>query len=278
MTSTLSCQFLSETSLLELLTTYNAAFLDYSVPMQWTQEQLEDKLLSDGVVLDCSIGVYDGTKLVAFVLNAVDGTNCYNSATGVLPEYRSKGLTSLMLEMAVAHLKEMGCKNYYLEVLETNAVAQIAYANNGFEKTRAVSSFKGIVPLVAKKLDLCFTDLPYYEYLIYYAQKDIAPTWQNNDFSIANIENQVCIKRLVFKQQFAGYVVYHPEKRKVLQLWVTPALRRQGIGSQVLQSLFDRNATLTLTNVDLQTEGIRLFLEKNGLNVYVKQFEMKRVL
>lgn len=278
MTSTLSCRLLSKASISELLPTFNAAFSDYSIPMHLTQAQLEEKLSADGVQLDCSVGVYDDSKLVAFLLNAVDGVTCYNSATGVIPSYRSRGLSSLMIEKAVAHLKEIGCEQYYLEVLEANLVAQMAYEKKGFTKVRTVSCLEGIAKPIKKAMELRYTDLPYYEYLIYYAQKDSTPAWQNNDFAVANSESQVGIKRITFKQQFAGYVVYHPVKQKLLQLWITPILRRQGIGSQVLQAIFEPGSRFTVTNVDLQSEVIRSFFSKNGLNEYVKQFEMKRIL
>ena len=69
----------------EIYRAFNEAFSDYIVKMTLSAEQLRELLTRRGWVPHASVAAFDDGRIVAFVLNAVDGERSYNSGTGVVP-------------------------------------------------------------------------------------------------------------------------------------------------------------------------------------------------
>lgn len=88
---------------------FNQSFSDYLVRLQLNLEQLEFKIFAENVKLDLSVGVFLSGKLIGFMLHAlkdVDGKLvAYNAATGVVPNYRGKGLVGKMYDFLLPKLK-----------------------------------------------------------------------------------------------------------------------------------------------------------------------------
>ena len=67
---------LENVTVTELLTTFNEAFSDYLVKFELTEQQLNDKMQSEGSSLIHSVGMFDQGRLVGFMLLAfaeIDG-------------------------------------------------------------------------------------------------------------------------------------------------------------------------------------------------------------
>ncbi len=119
-----------------------SAFSDYVVPLQPTREQLHDMLTRRGWVPEASLAAFDGQQIVAFTLNGVEGTRGYDSGTGVVPTHRRHGLAREIMRACYPLLREHGCTEYVLEVLEANERAYALYESEGFAVTRGLQSWK----------------------------------------------------------------------------------------------------------------------------------------
>lgn len=122
---------LEQVGLEELLSVINLAFSDYIVPLKWTLEILKSKIESEDVKLTLSTGVFDADKMVACMLHGIRDTDdrliVYNATTGVIPDYRGKGLVAKMYDSLLPELKKLQVKKMVLEVITENHSAIKAY-------------------------------------------------------------------------------------------------------------------------------------------------------
>lgn len=261
-----------------LLESVNGAFADYIVPFQLNAEQLEFKIRSEDILMDYSVGVFDEEKLIAFIMHGVRHHDniyvVYNGGTGVLPDYRGKGLVGKMYAYILPFLKDKKTEKTVLEVIESNQSAIRAYEKQGFNVNRKLLCFSGqftlhptqqaaaVVPLET----LPWADLP--------AFWDITPSWQSDTPSMLTTAPNILGAFL--EQQLIGYVLFNPTKKRIYQLAVAPAYRRKGIGQQLcaaVQGLIP-NDTLQINNIDEASVGLKLFFERQGLTNDINQLEM----
>ena len=98
-----------------------------------------------------SYGMFDKGKLAGFIINAVDNRNgewiAYNTATGVIPEYRGRRLVKSIYEYAIPDLKRNGVTKCSLEVIDKNAIAIKSYQSIGFEICKTYKCFNGNLSL-----------------------------------------------------------------------------------------------------------------------------------
>jgi len=92
-----SLKSLTSTSYQALHAAFLVAFDGYYIPMACPEQILRDIFAKNGVDLGVSVGVFDSAdKLVGFTCVAVDTIHnhvvAYNNTTGVVPEWRRKGL------------------------------------------------------------------------------------------------------------------------------------------------------------------------------------------
>ena len=103
---------LKNLSILELTTLFNLAFADYFVKINLTPEILQEKIYSENVKLNKSVGIFSGNKPVGFILHAVRTINeqkiAYNAGTGVVPEFRGEKSTIKMYKHILPILKKSG--------------------------------------------------------------------------------------------------------------------------------------------------------------------------
>src|SRR6478672_6297058 len=123
--------------------TFNAAFADYLVSIQLTEQALRDKMRAENTTPECSAGVFENGRLVGFILIGIGDGIAYNGGTGVIPEFRGQNLTQKMYEYLFTLLAAKGIGNHLLEVITENGRAIPIYQKIGFEIKRTVSCFKG---------------------------------------------------------------------------------------------------------------------------------------
>lgn len=275
-------KFLNRVSLDDLLHVFNQSFTDYFVPMNLDEAALKAKIKTEGIQLSESIGVYANKKLVGFILHGKKNTKLYNAGTGVLPEFRGNMLTNKMYEYAMPIFRSFKISKISLEVIATNETAMKAYRKVGFKKWRHLNCIKGATK-INSKLDPSYSEieikpLPFYEYLIYYAEKDILPTWQNSEFCIENNETKLLLRKAVLNNQTLGYIIIDKSNNKILQIWVKDCYRRKGIATYLVEELIGNRQTFLVTNIDAQNFGINSFLKSIGGEDFLEQVEMELYL
>lgn len=276
-------RFLKTVNLEELLQVYNKSFSDYVVSMKLTMDQLKDKIKAEGIDLSISVGAFCNKELVGFILHAKNSDYLYNAATGVLPTFRGNNLTTKMYDYAIPLFKSFSLRKINLEVISSNEIASKSYRKIGFKKWRAVNSIKGVINIKNNKAEalegLQINNLPYYEYLISYAEKDIIPTWENNEFCVSNFETTLTIKKATINgNTTVGYIIFDARYNKILQIWVKESYRRKGIASYLVKELMGNEKNFSITNIDGQNFGIHSFFKSIGGEPYLEQIEMEMYL
>jgi ribosomal protein S18 acetylase RimI-like enzyme len=257
-------------------TAFSAAFSDYVVPLQTTREQLLEMLTRRGWVADASVAAFDGEQLVAFTLNGIDGTRGYDSGTGVVPTHRRHGLARDLMRASYPLLRDRGCTEYVLEVLEANERAYALYLAEGFVVERGLQCWKLELPgrPVSQSPSEFSAGKPGDRVTGQHAWWSAVPSWQNTTTSIARAKDTH-----VTLGNDDGYVIVFPSNGDVPQLAVRPEARRRGVGTRLLHAAAEvAGKPLRIMNVDEGDAGIAAFLEKAGAVKFVRQLEMVRPL
>ncbi len=271
---------LQNTSTRELKNCFNASFANYVVPLQLTEEQLLKKFKNDNVALKFSTGVFENNKLVGFIFNGLDSRNgikmAYNGGTGVLPEFRGRGLTAKMYEFILPKLRQEGIETCVLEVIDSNIPAIKTYEKIGFKKVRELISFKGIPKITSQIPDTIKVNETLFDLKNLQKSCDFEPSWQNSEEAIERSKKNLKIFSIHQKNKISGFVIFNPENGRISQFAVDMENRRMGLGKILFKKVSQHlQQPLTLINIDQQSAASIGFLTKIGLEPFLTQYEMK---
>jgi len=277
--STQDFRNLQAVTLPDICNTFNAAFSDYIVPVQLTLPLLEQKIQGENLQLDYSLGAFDGSTLAGFILHGVDNTRqpkvLYNGGTGVIPAYRGRHLIQQLYAQAVPYYRQQGIEKVLLEVIQTNQPAIKAYLNSGFEQKRLVHCYKGAVTVEQSRPDLVITANATPNWSLMAAYSDMEPCWTNAIHSVQREQAFTTSWEAFLDGQPAGFISVHLASKRIRQICVHPDLRRQGIGSTLLQhAAAQLGNPLSVINIDDNYPAMSQFLLKSGFIHTLSQYEM----
>ena len=176
----------------ELLETFNSSFSDYIIPSYLTKEQLEDKIQSDSIKLEFSVGAFENNQLIAFILHGYDIIDnlktVYNAGTGVIPAKRGNKLTSKLYEYVLPILYKNNINKILLEVITTNETAIKIYKNIGFKIIREFNCFKGSLNLTNTNSEYEISKLEEYDWQKLNSFWDLKPSWQNSVTAVEKLK------------------------------------------------------------------------------------------
>ncbi len=262
---------------------FNQAFADYE--MQLDKMQLQSMLKRRGFNPDLSFAAFDKDEIVAFTFNGIGDFNglstAYDTGTGTLKEYRGQGLASQIFEYSVPYLREMGIKQYLLEVLQHNPKAISVYTKQGFETTREFYYFRQKSEKIENKIKAI--DYPYtikpisindFDSITRFW--DFIPSWQNSLESIDRAKDDFVSLGLFSENRLVGYFVFEPTSGDITQLAVDKQERRKGIASLLLKEMIDlnKNDSVKVINTDITNDPLTHFLQSKNIPIAGKQFEM----
>jgi len=277
MQTNIEIRTLENVDLVELADLYNLSYQNYYVPINLTFEQFQKKLIMEDIDLTLSIGAIIEGKLVAFLLYGVRYLNetktAYIGGTGVQPEYRGNKITQQMLDFSFPRLQELDVKEIYLDVNTKNEFATNAYEACGFVKTRVLKSYKGIPILVVNPLHeiIEFDNLDLITTENFW---DIQPTWKNDIQSVKNILNDCQVNGIFEGQKLVAYKIINKKNTRIYQFGVHHEYRNRYLASILFSDL--KNQKIRMINVDEREVSTNDFIESLGLELYDKQYEMKK--
>ncbi|MEM9687778.1 MAG: GNAT family N-acetyltransferase [Bacteroidota bacterium] len=262
---------------------FNAAFANYHVPLQLNPEQLAAKFLADGFSPKHSVAAFDGDTLAGFIFHGIETLNgkltAYNGGTGVLPDYRGKGLSMQMYEFILPVLKKEGVEKSILEVICENSGAIKVYKNVGFTRKRKVICVKGSIQpkTIAKE----FTVKHHFgEALMPVDDRfyDFYPTWQNTVESI-NRQHKDLMEIAAYEgSEKLGLLVLKKANGRILHFAVRKDYRYRGIGGLLLSYAALENPNLSMINIDNSKGKLADFLTERGFEYFLSQYEMEMPL
>lgn len=264
----------------DILEAFNSSFTTYFVPLQFTEEQLLAKLKNNNVNLDISIGIFKEGKLIAFILNAEDILRgekvVYNAATGVISEERSKGLTKKMYDFIKPVLVEKQYSYSVLEVISENHAALKSYESSGFYPYRELLCYHGKPDVLRSNSDIEIQEIKNCNWELMESFWDVSPSWQNLENSINREIDKLIILGGFLEGQQIAYLVFSPEKNRIIQIAVHKEHRKKGVaGRLVKEVLVNHGPSLSLINLDENGDSIKEFLKDIGMEYQLKQIEMK---
>jgi len=128
---------LSHVSFKDALTLFNKGFEGYLIPMNLTMEQFIGRFGTEGLSVELSVVAFDGDRLIGFILQGIRENNgvkiSWNGGTGIIPEYRGKGIGAMLMNEAERILLENEVAVSTLEALSENEPAIKLYEKCGYE-------------------------------------------------------------------------------------------------------------------------------------------------
>lgn len=270
---------LQAVTLPDICNTFNAAFSDYIVPVQLTLPLLEQKIQGENLRLDYSLGAFDGSTLAGFILHGVDSIRqpriLYNGGTGVTPAYRGQRLVQQLYAQAMPYYRQQGIEKVILEVIQTNQPALKVYQNSGFEQKRLVHCYKGAITVEKPGPGIIITANPTPDWTLMAAYSDMEPSWSNTIHAVQREQTFTTSWEASLDGQSAGFISVHLASKRIRQICVHPGLRRQGIGSALLQhAAAQLGNPLSIINIDDNYPEMSQFLLKTGFIHTLSQYEM----
>ncbi|MBU7016007.1 MAG: GNAT family N-acetyltransferase [Theionarchaea archaeon] len=263
---------------------FNEAFSDYIIRMELPFEKFHRNMVRNGVDLRFSMGLYDGDRLVGFILNGVGAWHgnlaVYDSGTGIIKEYRGKKYSKEMLRVLMEKLLENDFSQYLLEVIQTNKPAFTLYSNQGFTIKRELMCFrmdKEDLPVVAEPdLDFHCRKMDFLDWNILKGFWNSIPSWQNSIDAVERVSDQFKNIGVFSGSTCIGYGIFDPESGEIVHSAVRNDMRKRGVGSLLLHKISEetKGPHLRIINVDKNDEETVEFLQHNNFVNDVNQYEM----
>lgn len=279
-------RFLETKYFAELYRTSLAAFSDYLVPIKLTELQFENHIAQNAVDLTRSVGAFFEDKMIGYTLNGFGWwkgkQTAYDAGTGVIPEFRNKGIGTAMFGFLLPYLRENGIKQMLLEVVKGNEVAIGLYRKLGFEITRNLLFFEAEKPLESnfeKTFEIREIENPDWDLLKSFW--DGHTSWQ---FSPESVERKLLSKIILgafLDEKCVGYSILYPSSGMIPQIAIDQNFRKRGIGSGLVAEMHRKTAndrTLRFSNVDSRLTETIAFFKKLGFSETISQFEMVKTL
>jgi ribosomal protein S18 acetylase RimI-like enzyme len=271
----------------EILETHNEAFSDYEVPMQISLDSFKYLNLRRGVRYDLSLGAVEGEKLIGFILNAVDmweeKLTAYDCGTGIIPNYREKGLGNQIFTNLLPLLKADNIKQYILEVIQTNVAAYNLYKKRNFQIIREFDCLLADIQEINLKIQddnlekgYSIREVNSLNWKQVKKFRNYPPSWQNSDSSIQRVPSSFQYLGAFFKNKLVGYLVYEPSGG-ITQLGVDPNHRTQNISTGFIKYMIKKESNIekvNIINIDRRDTWLLGSLTKMGFKSFTTQYEM----
>ena len=281
----MKCVLASEFTEEQLVKAHNIIFDDYEGVPELSLEIFRALNVQRGVIYEYSVAAIEGEQIIGLILNAVrdyKGVKTgYDCGTGVVPEFRGKGVAKEMFAKVKEILLSIDCHKYVLEVIQTNVNAFNLYKNQGFEIVREFDCMGGKLEDFKSKLPEIDLEDPHYsvfpssEYSWENVQKFQAypPSWQNSNDSM-KFSTRHKVLELKSDNKLLGYMVYNPNSGEIAQIGANDMKRT---GKELVSYLISQNSGIKqvyLINIDTKnTELIALLTDLNFAS-FTKQYEM----
>jgi ribosomal protein S18 acetylase RimI-like enzyme len=234
--------------------TFNEAFSDYFIRLQFNEQAMAAKIKAEGILLPFSIGAFEQERLVGFILHGYDPVHgmktIYNAGTGVIPFFRGKGITAAMYRYAIPMLLKKGIHEHVLEVIDKNLPAISIYEKTGFKKTRDLAVFKSTAAIKGGTGLRLLTIRDTTGGAAGFGA--MAPTWQNNLAALERDKEQHQLLGAFEEGKMVGYAAWVPASGRIRQCAIDPHCRRKGYGSALFSHMMNNSSggELSVVNVD----------------------------
>ena len=232
-----------------------------------------------------SFGAFDNGKIVGITVNGVGNWNdkltAYDSGTGIIKEYRKRGIARKMFDESLPIIRKQGITQYLLEVIKTNIGAYELYKKAGFKVVRELDYFKVDInelkyhKLVTKQ-DVHFRIIEEPDWEIFKSFWDFEPSWQNSIDSLNRKIESFKILCMYERSKLIGYGIIEMHTGDIPQLAISHQYRRQRLGTSLFRVLINYSEvnSLRIINSDSSYLPFKKFMKSLGIPPGEGQYEM----
>lgn len=278
----LEIRLLEGISLKEVYETFMESFSDYEVPMQMTIGQFQEMVVTRDIDFNYSVGCFSEDKLIGFIIcgyREIEGKKyCYDGGTGIIPDFRRKGIANKLFTYLVDLLKQKNIEVFLLEVLENNIPAIELYLKNGFITQRRLECFQikknEISDYFSKDYILKSDKAEYFELDDTSFYPSLA-SWQNERLSILNNIDNYEYCSLSCNQQIVAFGFVNKKRGDIPQLRVLRGWENKQLEMFLISELKNRTESEVIKFVTLD-ENSRMIdiLSTTGFSNFVNLYEM----
>ncbi|PIQ21447.1 MAG: GNAT family N-acetyltransferase [Cytophagales bacterium CG18_big_fil_WC_8_21_14_2_50_42_9] len=265
---------LSDISFEIILDCFLKAFENYFVKMPADKDYYKRRWKAAKVDFNCSYGMFDGEKMVGFIIHAIDKRNgeltAFNTGTGVIPEYRGKKIVKSIYEYAFKDLAEKGIEKSVLEVITKNDLAVSLYRGIGFNICKEYKCFNGNIKTDSslqpelREIDLNDVDwssLPHQQ--LY--------SWDNQQESI--LEGNYRFFQVIHNEKPESFFIINPDQNYLAQF---DLINKENNGwKRLFMGINKISESIKINNIDVRLKEKQDNLILFGLENTVDQFEME---
>ncbi len=265
---------LSYTSLNEIIECFLIAFNNYFVPIPASKEYYIERWKVAKIDFGFSYGMFEQDKLVAFILHTVEeragSISAYNAGTGVIPEYRGRGITKMIYDHALNDLSQHGIKKIFLEAITQNTIAIEIYESLGFQITKRMKCFSGKIN--SKKRE---------DYILAQLNSDginwaglpnqSSYSWENQQESIK--KGDFIFFEILRSHIPESYFLIHRTGKQVAQLDILDM--KPNAWNRLFSGIKEISAFVKINNVDERQSDKIEQIGSAGLSNFIDQFEME---
>ncbi|MEO0725587.1 MAG: GNAT family N-acetyltransferase [Bacteroidota bacterium] len=269
---------LENVTIADLAASFNTAFAGYFVPINFSVEGMEERIRRARIDLQQSVGVFEGEKLVAFMLTGVGEEGhkklAYNAGTGVIPAFRGQRLVQRMYDWAEPKWRAAGFTDLTLEVIVENDKAIKAYQRVGFTVDRRLVAYEYNSETAAVSSEL-LTEVRELNWSAYAEIQPFAFSWDYGRAGILAIAEDYRFYEWQEGGTIQAYAVVHKGRR------IGQAGCRQNDlehWTQLLSALQKQHPELSWINIDSRASTVIKALQENEWEPIIEQFEMFRSL
>ncbi len=263
-----------------LVQSFNKAFSDYFIPIQMTVQLFLDKIKSENINLNYSVGVFIDDNLLGFILTGITEPGykrvAYNAGTGVWSAYRGNHLTEKMYKVLIPLLTDVDIHQHQLEVMIQNDAAMKIYTRVGFNKSRKLLCLRGKIAGSSLKQNVVIEKISFEKDLLIQNSWQPNPSWQNNNCNIFRGAGMSQCFGAFENNRLVGYIVSLPEKLRIQQCSISKDFDTQNIANALFNLVKKQigDKEISIINVDENDIEFITFLNSVGFHVYAEQYEM----
>jgi len=270
---------LENTPIRDIVATLNFAFSDYFIPINFTEEYVNERWTASGVDYNLSFGIFDRNKLVGFIIHAINFYGetkvAYNASTGVVPSHRRQGLLSKLYEKAIAVLKENGIQKSTLECITKNERAILAYQKVGFKIDRHYHLYKLDWKGVRIKTALKVEERSNYSLQDFKYLQNYFPSIENQDHCLEKYKENLKSIVVLESEKIVAYLIFHKISKRIHRLGVHEN-NWNTFGEILFSGLPAGN--YNIINIDTENKNIHTFFKKMNFDNYINQYDMSFIL
>lgn len=266
---------LENTAIYEIVSTLNFAFSDYFVPINFTEEYVNERWTASGVDYSLSFGVFDGKKLVGFIIHAINYYGetkvAYNASTGVIPSHRRQGLLTKLYSKAITALQENGIQKSTLECITKNERAILAYQKVGFNIDRHYKLYKLNWEQVEIKSELKVNVTTDFYFDDFKHLENYFPSIENQDHCLEKYKESLISITVFDGNEIVAYLIFHKNSKRIHRLGA-----KENNWNLLGEILFSGLPTgnYNIINIDTVNTTIHDFFERMNFDNYIDQYDM----